>query len=377
MIVSMEPVLKRGYTAWDRDVLPVDEFAERQVAVRTLLEARGLDALIVVNYSLLGAMFEYADIAYVGGLASGGVIVVYRDRDPTLLTFGGGRELFFTREQTWIEHVVPGRGRTFETAQELLAEAGVSGARIGTTGLTGMPVAAVERFRAAFDGYELVGVDAELEAMRLAKRPRERLAIGIARSIAERAASAALDTFRAGGTNTDALLEAERVARFNRARDVRVLATMDDTGLRPFEGRLDGRSERLLLWVAAQYHGYWAESAIGSAATADTPAARSVAAMASAIRAGAAAGDIAAAGLEALPAEERHVAMQYGFGGTVGLAQCDGIAIEPDSTATLPAGAVVSLLCCVPTGDRPSIANSLVIVTDDGSAELEPPRYVE
>ena len=40
MIASMEPVLKRGYTAWDRDVLPVDEFRERQAAIRRLLADR-------------------------------------------------------------------------------------------------------------------------------------------------------------------------------------------------------------------------------------------------------------------------------------------------------------------------------------------------
>jgi len=377
MIVSMEPVLKRGYTAWDRDVLPVDEFAERQRAIRESLDARGLDALVVVNYSLLGAMFEYADIAYVGGLASGGVIVVYRDRDPTLLTFGGGRELFFTREQTWIEHVVPGRGKTFEAAQGLLAEAGVTNSAIGTTGLVGMPAAAVERFRAAFDGYELAGFDTELEAMRLVKRPRELLAIGIARSIAGRAVEAALDVFRAGGTNTEALLEAERVARFNRARDVRVLASMDGTGLRPFEGRLDGRSEPLLIWVAAQYHGYWAEAAARSPLSENSAADRSVAAMAAAISAGVTAGDVAAAGIAALPDSQRDVAQQYGFGGSVGLAQCDGIAIAAGNPATLPAGAAISLLCCVPNGAERAIASRLVRVTGSGCAEIEPPRLAE
>lgn len=370
MIVSMEPVLKRGYTAWDRDVLPVDEFAARQAALRQLLAAQDLEALVIVNYSLLGAMFEYADIAYVGGLQSGGVVVVYRDRDPTLLTFGGGRELYFTREQTWIEHVLPGRGKTFEAAQGLLAEHGIASARIGVSGLGGMPVEAVARVRSAFDGYELIEVDAALEAMRLVKRPRELLAIGIAKRITEQAAAAATGVFAAGGDNTAALLEAERVARFNKARDVRVLANMDGSGMRPFEGRLDGRTDTLLLWVAAQYHGYWAETAAMSGAADGTAAANAVAAMAAALRSSAIAGDVAAAGFGALSEDGCELAAQYGLGGTVGLAQCDGIAIKTGNTATLPEGAVVSLLCCAPVGTAPSIANRLVRVTANGCVDV-------
>jgi hypothetical protein len=371
MIVSMEPVLKRGYTAWDRDVLPVDEFTERQSVLRRLLAAQDLDALVVVNYSLLGAMFDYADIAWVGGLQSGGVVIVYGDRDPTLLTFGGGRELYFTREQTWIEHVVPGRGRTFEAAQALLAEHGIAKARIGVTGLGGMPVEAVARLRSAFDGSELVAVDAALEALRLVKRPRELLAIGIAKRITAEAAAAAHDVFMAGGDNTAAMLEAERVARFNKARDVRVLANMDDTGLRPFEGRLEGRTDTLLLWVAAQYHGYWAVTAVTAGEADGSPARSAVDAMAATLRGGATAGNVAVAGLAALPDALREIAAQYGFGGTVGLAQCDGIEIAAGSEAQLPLGTVVSLVCCAPVGAAPSIASRLVRVTDTGCVDVD------
>ncbi len=372
-MISMEPVLKRGYTAWDQDILPSDEFVKRLDAVRAALRAQQLEALVIVNYSLLGAMFRYEDIAYLGGLQSGGVIVVYHDADPTLLTFGGGRELFFTREQTWIERVVPGRGRTFEVAQELLAERGINGARIATTGLPGMPSAAIERFKQAFSAYELKSFDAELAAMRMIKRPRELLAIGIAKRIADQAASAALDVYRSGGDNTSAMLEAERVARFNKARDVRVLVNMNSTELRPFEGRLDGRHDPLMLWVAVQYHGYWAETAIMSGESAGSSADLAVAAMAAAIRPGVAAGVVAQAGLDALPADLREGALQYGLGGTVGLAQCDGIEIVPGSKEKLPSDCVVSLLCCALASDSPSVASRLLLVIPDGSVEVSAP----
>ena len=70
-MISMEPVLKRGYSSWDRDVLPEDEYALRVEAVRAKLREQGLAALVVVNYSLLGVMVDYADMAYLSGLQSG------------------------------------------------------------------------------------------------------------------------------------------------------------------------------------------------------------------------------------------------------------------------------------------------------------------
>jgi Xaa-Pro aminopeptidase len=374
-MISMEPVLKRGYTAWDQDVLPVDEYMLRQEAVRASLRAQDLKALVIVNYSLLGALFDYADIGYVGGLQTGGLIVVYHDADPSLVTFGGGRELFFTREQTWIEHVVPGSGRTFEVAQELLAARGITESNIAVAGLDGMPVTAIERFKQAFAGYDLEAFDSTLAAMRLTKRPRELMAIGIAKSIADKAAAAALEVFANGGDNTAAMLEAERVARFNKARDVRVLVNMNATELRPFEGRLAGRHAPLKLWVAAQYHGYWAETAVMSGGSDGTPARSAIDAMAAAIRSGASSSTIAEAGLGALPSELRAIALQYGLGGTVGLAQCDGIEIRPGNADKLPENAVVSLVCCALAGDSPSIASRLLQVTSSGANEVTAPQF--
>lgn len=365
-MISMEPVLKRGYTAWDRDVLPADEFAERLAAVRARMREQALDALVVVNYSLLGAMFEYADIAYLAGLQSGGVLVVFDDADPVLVSFGGGRELFFMKEQTWTS-VVPGRGRTFELAAELIAERNPARKSIGTVGLRGMPAKAVERLRTAFEGCELTAFDETLAALRIAKRPRELLAIGIAKGIADDAAAAAASAFAAGADNVAAMIEAERVARFRKARDVRVLVNMNARELRPFEGRLAGRHAPLLLWVAAQYQGYWAETALMSDANGDSAAAACVDAMHEAVHAGARAEDIAAAGIAALPAACVDGALQYGLGNTVGLAQNEGIEIRPNNTTPIPEGAVLSLVTFAVDGAGASIASRMLSVGSDGT----------
>jgi len=368
-VISMEPVLKRGYTAWDQDVLPADEFAERIANARLEMRTAGLDALVVVNYSLLGAMFEYADIAYLGGLQSGGVLVVLHDEDPTLISFGGGRELFFMREQTWTSNVIPGRGRTFEAARELLGERDIVAGAIGTIGIGGMPRSAAERFNAAFEGYTLSSFDSNLAEIRTRKRPRELMAIGIAKGIVDDAASAAAKVFADGGDNTAAMLEAERHARFHKARDVRVLVNMTPSELRPFEGRLEGRHAPLALWVAAQYHGYWAETAIMSSSQ-PSIAAACVDAMAAALRAGETAGAVADAGLAALPSSSVDSALQYGLGSTIGLARDEGVQIKPGSNAVIPGGSVVSLVTFATDGASGSIASRMLTVGADGAEEL-------
>jgi len=45
-VISMEPVLKRGYSSWDRAVLPDDEFALRVDGVRRALRKSKLGAIL-------------------------------------------------------------------------------------------------------------------------------------------------------------------------------------------------------------------------------------------------------------------------------------------------------------------------------------------
>jgi len=365
----MEPVLKRGYSSWDRAVLPDDEFALRVDGVRRALREAKLGALVVVNYSLLGVMVDYADMAYLSGLQSGGALVVPLDGDPAFVSFGGGRELAFMRALTWLP-IVPGAGKAFELLKHELEARGVAGGRIGIAGVAGIAPNVVARIRDALAGFELVPFDAQLRALRAVKRPRELLAMQIAHGIVDAAVGAGAAAFAAGGDNRAAMLEAERAARALRARDVRVLASMNGPELRPWEGRLDGRHAPLRLWVAAQYQGYWAEAAVTAPAPRDDAAGRAVRAMQAEVRAGAVAGDVAAAGVAALPPAAVESALAYGLGGTIGLAHSEGIAIAPRSQDRLAAGSVVALRTHVGEAPYASLASAMVIVGAQGATPL-------
>ena len=374
-MINMEPVLKRGYTAWDRDVLPSDEFEARIERVRAALRAQGLQGLVVVNYSLLGALFDYADIAYLAGLQTGGALLVTLDAPPVLVSFGGGRELAFMRTQTWVRDVLPGSGRPFDIVAEQLDGAGIGHGAVGVVGIGDLPARARARFETALASYELHAFDASLAQLRAVKRPREIATMRIAQAIVAEALGTAVAEFSDGAENVTAMLEAERVARWRKARDVRVLASMSGPELRPFEGRLGGRFTPLRLWVAVQYQGYWAS---GAAMCPNHPMAdqishaeQAVGAMAAAVRAGVTAGAVAEAGLAELPEPLVAEALDYGLGSTIGLALDEGVAIEPDNATPLIAGSVVALTVNLADDEVPSIAAKTVVVGATGATELE------
>jgi hypothetical protein len=367
-MISMEPVLKRGFAAWDRAVLPEDEFALRVETVRHALRDAGLEALVLVNYSLLGVMVDYADMAYLSGLQSGGALLVPVEGEPAFVSFGGGRELNFMRGLTWLP-IVPGAGKAFEVLREQLHARGLTSGAIGTVGASTLPAAVATRVREALEGFELRPFDAEFRALRVAKRPRELLAMRIAHAIAAAAVAAGVAAFAAGGDNRAAMLEAERTARARKARDVRVLASMGGPELRPWEGRLDGRHPPLRLWVAVQYQGYWAEAA-ATTPSGGGAAARVVQAMRAAVRAGATAGEVAVAGIGALPPSAVESALAYGLGGTIGLAQREGLILAPDSGEPLVEGSVLALRAHVDHGPDVALASELVIVGLAGATPL-------
>jgi Xaa-Pro aminopeptidase len=370
-MISMEPVLKRGYASWDRDVLPEDEYALRADAVRRALREDALQALIVLNYSLLGVMVDYADTAYLSGLQSGGALLVTHASEPVYVSFGGGRELAFMRSLTPLA-IVPGAGKAFDVLREHLQQRGVASGAIGIVGAGELPVNVAARVTQALADYTLRAFDTRLRAVRAVKRPRELLAMRITLAAVEAAVAAGVAAFAAGGDNRAALLEAERVARARKARDIRVLVNMGGPELRPWEGRLDGRHGPLRLWVAAQYQGYWAEAAATSPAQQSSAASRAVRAMQAVVRPGATAGEVAAAAIAALPPAAVDAALAYGLGGSIGLSLNDGVTIRPAGADRLIEGSVLTLRTHVGTGAEPAIATAMVTVGRHGATLLAP-----
>jgi Xaa-Pro aminopeptidase len=367
-MINMEPVLKRGYTAWDQALLPADEFTERVGVVRAAMRAAGLDALLV-----WGNQYEYADFTYLAGMPSAGTLLLTHEGDPAVFTGGGGRELPFQRSLTWIPQLSaagPMPGKSLQTA---LRERDVANGSVGTVGTHLLSAATYSNVNDSLTDYRLKDFGNEFRGLRARKRPREIATVATALRIATDAANAAVEAFSSGATTTEAMVAAERTARVNKARDIRILANVDSADLRPFEGLSPARRSPLLLWIGVDYHGYWADTAVTSPNSASSSqAAKSVDAMTSAAKAGATTADVARAGLAKLSNGASESALDYGLGGGIGLALADGLTIGPDSDEQLVDGALLSLRTLARDGDDVSFANAMVQVGADAGHKLDP-----
>jgi len=365
---AMIPVLERGFTFWDRSLLPSDEFEERVRLMQTALRADGLQALIIWSQTY----HTNGDLTYLAGWPMGGALLVTLEGDPAMFCIGGGREQYFQRMQTWLSDLrsfLTGLGQPILQA---LTERGITTGKIGVVGLDQMTVNSHRNLTEALSGYELVDYGATYHARRIAKRPRELLAIANSLRIAEAAVAAGEAAFAKGASNAEALVEAERIARIEGARDFRALANLTERGLRPFE-RLDrARQPNLLLWVAVDQHAYWAEAANATAGPPGSPARKAVDAMIAAARPGAAADSIARAALTVIPQEAAAEALSYGLGSGIGLSREESPLIEPGNVSEIfQEGTVLALRANVTLNLKgASLATAMVRVGKQGAAPL-------
>jgi len=362
-MIAMTPVLERGYTWWDRSLFPRDEFEERTRTVQKAMAEAGLDALVVWSQSY----HTTGKLAYLSGWPMGGAILVRRDGEPTLFSPGGGREQYFARMQTWVEDMRSVPGRLGTVIAKTLAEDGVPNGRLGIVGYDQMSVGAYAEVVDALAGYDRVDFDDSYSAVLAPKRPREVLAVRNSLTIAAHAVEAGVAAWQAGASNAEALVEAERIARIERARDFRGLVNSSGTELRPFERISGERHDPLLLWIAIDQHGYWAEASNGVAGSAATKA---VDAMVGAVKAGATAGAVADAALAALPAAARDSALSYGLGAGVGLSLDEAPVIEPGNEARLVEGSLLSLKTYA-KGVPISLATATVRVDAEGATRID------
>lgn len=358
-MLSMEPSIKRGLTFWDRAAMPFDEYEERIRLVRAAMRQHDLRAMIVA-----GNMYQDADLLWLTAGNVDGVFVLPAEGEPAIFTNSGSRESFFLRELTWIQDLSY-RGALVGNAVRAALEArGIPSGCIGTAGLSVLSLRQFQDLQQALMPYQLEDASALLQPVRTTLRPREHAAVAISLGMAASAARAAEAAFASGASNAAAAIEAERVARLAGAWDVRVLANVTGTGLRPYETPSDARYAPLSLWIATRYQGYWADHVVGSSSIATD----ALAAMVCAAGPGVPARAVANASLAALSEDGRQQALGYGLGGGIGMELTQPPIIHPDSTDVLSIGNLLSLRVLTDTG----LASCLVEIGPDGAFPVQP-----
>jgi hypothetical protein len=364
-MLSLEPSIKRGLTFWNRALMPWDEFHERVEIVRREMRGAGLRALVIS-----GNMYEDADLIYLVGGNVDGTLVLGLEGEPVIFTASGSRESFFLRELTWMQDVSYQGALVGKSVRAALVSLGVEAGRIGTAGLQVLAARPYNDLVEALAGFELSDFGTTLANLRQLPRPRERAALDITRGIAEKAVAAAEALFASGCSNTEAVVEAERVARLEGAWDFRALANLGADELRPLEQPSKERREPLLLWVATRYQGYWADKVAKSGGSADSEAARAVGAMVAASKAGVPAAAVAEVCLSMLSDKSRRSALAYGLGRGIGIELNGAPRIDPASADVLAARTLLSFHVFAAGGETPSFASALVEVGADGAQLL-------
>ena len=296
---TMQPVLLYGHYEWDQDWLPPDEFEARLSAVRRLMADKGWKGLVVHGDSQENGLLCYLT-SFIPN-QRWGLALIDMDGPPRLIAPVGSRDLPAVRKLTWVQDIWATSDIAGALGTWLREVVDKGGASIGP-GKIGMANTERMRFDIAAKALEVcrgfaevVDASAALAAITRAKRPRE---IALLR-LSYRCLHMALDEVErvrvGGGGDRESLLAGERSARVAGAQDVRMLCSVDMTGvMRPVNSQSPGtprtgQAEPWNVYFALRRGGYWAEALTtmtGVYTPAQRAARRALEAAAASVRAG-------------------------------------------------------------------------------------------
>jgi Xaa-Pro aminopeptidase len=372
----MEPVMKHGRSTWDRAQLPPDEFEERRLVVERAAEAMG--AVAVVGFAdsshpgLVGYLSNYLTA---GALAT---LICVPGVEPTLLAgLGGGRDHPFIKGMSLVQDVrwFPQLGAGIAL---VLEEHGVIGGRIAVAGFDEcFNRARADGVLAALAGYEVVTFDDALDGLRRNKREREMSAMRAGRAILGEAGSAFLASLQATGDVHGALVVAERVAKLRGCRDFRALALARDGSLRPWPeggaGSTSWSSDPFMVYVAAEYLGYWSDLGVSGPDQGATTAlcAQALEVAQAALRAGSSGASLQGALHDRLGAAADRVTLEATG---MGLTLVETPLLSHDDSALGREGDLVCLRVWVRDGQAVTVATRQVLVEAQRCTPLEDSR---
>jgi Xaa-Pro aminopeptidase len=257
MIFGRHSVLKRGCSTWDPKLAPREEFQSRLEGVRREMAALELDALVIY-----GDNYCFADLCYLTNYfpkVRGGLAVVPREGQISLLLNIGSRDVPFAKTLTWVDDVRASNALGADGAK-LLKEKGLERGKLGLADSgRGFPLPQLEEMKAALPGVEWTACDALIAPFRRQKSPHELAAIraagGVLREICDEAQSFIMPAKKA----YEFVADIDRLARDKGAEDIRILCG---------EGRLQppsfkqagGIGDHWAVHLAVQHERYWADA---------------------------------------------------------------------------------------------------------------------
>src|SRR5262245_38850387 len=175
---TLQPTLRLGRDAWNRDTMPVEEFHGRVARLRALMAPLGLDALLLYGRGLNHCGHPTYVSNYIVKLPFAALVALPREGELALMFEGATRGRSAAGATTWIEDVRPCWDLAGECLQ-ILKERELLRGRVGLAGLPGlMPFGDWLVLAGGLEGATLVDVEREVGALRTVKSVRELAQIG-------------------------------------------------------------------------------------------------------------------------------------------------------------------------------------------------------
>ncbi len=259
-MLSVASALPLGPSDWHRDVIPLEEYLERVTAVRLILEAHGIDGLLVP-----GGVMRHGALAYLTGytpkLQPAFALVPLTGSVRVLYSGPPGMRPSVAR-QTWISDLRPA-GPIDRDLVAWIHELRTSGpVALGIwdgAQISAEDEAAIRRAIGEIGRIEELSV--ELDALPRRKSPVE---LRVIRDVAKLIAPAIDCVHRAllaGQTIRHAVLAGERDAYSRGAQEIRVLASKRPGGMPiVFDALPEIAAKSINIYLAVRMFGYWVEA---------------------------------------------------------------------------------------------------------------------
>jgi len=256
---TMQPVTVFGSYMLDEEQIPPDEFELRVTAAQDLMKHNGWSGLIAYGDAEDNAFVTYSTNYSPRNRTA--LALIGQTGVPRLICWAGLRDIKREAALAWMEDVRMA-GNLGETLRTWLKDAGIETGTVGLVDEGAMKPQVHDAVIGALTAGGLVAgnADAAIVDLMHRKRPRELVVVRRAAEILGKTFDTLAKSWRSGASVTDAVLAAEGTAFANAAQDARTLFSIDGgRTLRPFDRPLEERAERLVVYAAVRYQGYWAE----------------------------------------------------------------------------------------------------------------------
>src|SRR5262245_36703921 len=259
---TLQPTLRLGRDAWNRDVMPVEEFHGRVARLRALMTPRDLDALLLYGRGLNHCGHPTYVSNYIVKLPFAALVALPREGALSLMFEGAARGRPAAGATTWIEDVRPCWNLAAECL-EILNERDLLRGRIGLAGLPRlMPHADWRALTGGLEGATLVDVEPQVDSLRTVKSARELAQIAHATRLVHEAL-ARVPTMERAPDEMALAADVIREARRRGAEDVRVALGRHVKGrwaFAPPQHAPLSTGDRIAVAVAASWERYWSEA---------------------------------------------------------------------------------------------------------------------